>query len=150
MKRLWKLCSLLVGVVLLLNACAPSAAPAGGSSGATTSDTQAPITVWIDTTRQAAVDAYKKANPDKAALIKEVIVDRAEFPAKVLLFNNTNSGWPDVVFAEPSIVGQVSDAAHNFPLDLKDLVSPDVVKNFGNSITPCTLDGKLVCLRNDV
>lgn len=150
MKRLWKLFSLLAGLVLFFNACAPSASPAGGNTGATTTNAQAPITVWIDTTRQAAVDAFKKAHPDKAALIKEVIVDRGEFPAKVLLFNNTNSGWPDVVFAEPSIVGQVSDTAHNFPLDLKDLVSADVVKNFGNAITPCSLDGKLVCLRNDV
>jgi len=155
MKRLWKLFSLLVGVVII-SGCVPSggsSAPAAGSSSgssATTGNSQTPITVWIDTTRQAAVDAYKKANPDKAALIKEVIVDRAEFPAKVLLFNNTNSGWPDVVFAEPSIVGQVSDAAHNFPLDLKDLVPDDIIKGFGNSLTPCIFDGKIFCLRNDV
>ena len=69
-----------------------------------------PITIWIDTTRQAAVDAFVKANPDKASLIKTEIVDRAEFAQKVLLFNNTGSGWPDVVFAEPDIVGQVADA----------------------------------------
>lgn len=146
MKQLWQLFSLLVALIFVVSACAPAAAPAGEVK----SDDKAPITVWIDTTRQAAIDAYKKANPDKAALIKEVIVDREQFPAKVLLFNNTNSGWPDVVFAEPSIVGQVSDAAHNFPLDLKDMVSADVVKDFGNSIAPCWFDGKLFCLRNDV
>jgi multiple sugar transport system substrate-binding protein len=150
MKQVWKWFSLLVGLVLLTNACAPSASPAGETSGAATTDSQAPITVWIDTTRQAAVDAYKKANPDKAALIKEVIVDRGEFPAKVLLFNNTSSGWPDVVFAEPSIVGQVSDTAHDFPLDLKDAVSEQVIQDFGNSIAPCWFEGKLFCLRNDV
>ena len=150
MNRSWKLLSLLIGLGLLITACVPSASPSAGETGAATTDSQTPITVWIDTTRQAAVDAYKKANPDKADLINEVIVDRAEFPAKVLLFNNTNSGWPDVVFAEPSIVGQVSDVAHDFPLDLKDLVSQDIIDNFGNSIAPCWFDGKLNCLRNDV
>jgi len=50
-----------------------------------------PITIWIDTTRQAAVDAFVKANPDKASLIKTEIVDRAEFAQKVLLFNNTGT-----------------------------------------------------------
>ena len=149
MKRLFQLVSLMVVFILVGSACAPGAGPAP-AAGEVKTDASAPITVWIDTTRQAAVDAYKKANPDKAALIKEVIVDREQFPAKVLLFNNTNSGWPDVVFAEPSIVGQVSDAAHNFPLDLKDLVSADIVNDFGNSLAPCWFDGKLNCLRNDV
>lgn len=150
MKQLWKVCSLLVGAMIFMNGCVPSASPAAPAGGATTSDAQAPITVWIDTTRQAAVDAFKKANPDKADLIKEVIVDRGEFPAKVLLFNNTNSGWPDVVFAEPSIVGQVSDTVHDFPLDLKDLVPSDIIDGFGNSLAPCIFDGKIFCLRNDV
>jgi hypothetical protein len=80
-------------------------------------DDNAPITVWIDQPRQPAIDAFIKANPDKANLIKTVVVDREQFPSKVLLFNNTNQGWPDVVFAEPRLVARVADAAHNFPLD---------------------------------
>jgi ABC-type glycerol-3-phosphate transport system substrate-binding protein len=151
MKQSVKFISLLILFALVLGACAPgTAAPAVGDQSKTEGDANAPITVWIDTTRQAAVDAYKKANPDKAALIKEEIVDRGQFPSKVLLFNNTNKGWPDVVFAEPSIVGQVADAAHNYPLDLKEYVSEDMVKGYGNGLTPCWFDGKLFCLRNDV
>ena len=61
-------------------------------------------------------------------MIKAVAVDREQFPAKVLLFNNTNQGWPDVVFAEPRLVGRVADAAHNFPLDLNRWVPADTIK----------------------
>jgi uncharacterized lipoprotein YajG len=61
-------------------------------------DDNAPITVWIDADRQPAFDAYVKAHPDKAKLLKAVTVDRETFPAKVLLFNHTNQGWPDVAW----------------------------------------------------
>ncbi len=112
-------------------------------------DDNAPITVWIDQDRQPNVDAYLKAFPDKAKLIRPVIVDREQFPAKVLLFNNTNQGWPDVVFAEPRLVGRVADAAHQFPLDLKPLVPADTIKGFAG-MDGCTFGDKIYCLRNDL
>src|SRR5579871_5540367 len=111
-----------------------------------------PITVWIDSTRQAAVDKYLAANPADASLIKVEIVDRGTFPAKVLLFNNTSSGWPDVVFAEPNLVAEVSDSAHDFPLDLRPYVNDKLMSGFATGAnTDCTLpDGTLVCMRNDL
>ena len=112
-------------------------------------DDTAPITVWIDADRQPAFDAYVKAHPDKANLLKAVTVDREQFPAKVLLFNNTDQGWPDVVFAEPRLVGRVADDAHHFPLDLTPWVAPDVVKGFAG-MDGCTFGGKVFCLRNDL
>jgi ABC-type glycerol-3-phosphate transport system substrate-binding protein len=112
-------------------------------------DDKAPITVWIDQDRQPYIDAYKKANPDKASLIQESIVDREQFPAKVLLFNNTDQGWPDVVFAEPRLVGRVADAAHNFPLDLKPWVKADVLSNY-DGMAGCTFGDKTYCLPNDL
>jgi ABC-type glycerol-3-phosphate transport system substrate-binding protein len=121
---------------------------AGGSAGATIDD-NAEVTVWVDTTRLDGVKLYQTKHPD--AKLKIVTVDRGQFPAKVLLFNNTNQGWPDVVFAEPNLVAQVADAAHHFPLDMNDYVSSDVKKNFApGSLDPCTFDGKLYCLRNDL
>jgi ABC-type glycerol-3-phosphate transport system substrate-binding protein len=112
-------------------------------------DENAPITVWIDQDRQPYIDAYKEANPDKADLIQETIVDREQFPAKVLLFNNTNQGWPDVVFAEPRLVGRVADAAHQFPLDLKPWVSADIINNY-DGMAGCTFGDEIYCLRNDL
>lgn len=152
-----------IGLVLaaLLAACATPAAPAA-QSGATAApaastgsevqtDDNAPITIWIDDTRKPTVEAFKKKYPDKAALIKEEVVDRGQFPSKVLLFNNTGKGWPDVVFAEPNLVAQVADASRDFPLDLTDLVPKDVQNNFApGALAPCTFGGKLLCLRNDI
>jgi ABC-type glycerol-3-phosphate transport system substrate-binding protein len=112
-------------------------------------DEDAPITVWIDQDRQPYIDAYKEANPDKADLIQETIVDREQFPAKVLLFNNTQQGWPDVVFAEPRLVGRVADAAHNFPLDLKHWISDDILNNY-DGMGSCTFGDKVYCVRNDL
>jgi hypothetical protein len=105
-------------------------------------DDNAPITVWIDADRQPAIDAYIKAFPDKGKLIKAVQVDREQFPAKVLLFNNTNQGWPDVVFAEPRLVGRVADDAHHFPLDLKPWVPANVISNFDGA-DGCTFGDKV-------
>jgi ABC-type glycerol-3-phosphate transport system substrate-binding protein len=116
---------------------------------ASASAAESPITVWIDQPRQPMIDAYLEAFPDKAKLIKAVIVDREQFPAKVLLFNNTRQGWPDVVFAEPRLVGRVADAAHQFPLDLRPLVPAGVLGNFAG-MAGCTFGDKVYCLRHDL
>ena len=66
----------------------------------------------------------------------------------MLLFNNTGSGWPDVVFAEPRLVGRVADEAHAFPLDLKGRVpatSSATTTGWG-----CTFGDKIYCLRHDL
>ena len=163
-KQIWK-CVLLMAVLsLVLAACGSPAAPAvvtqmvAGTAMVVTAtpaptqspyDDKAPITVWIDQPRQPAIDAFLKANPDDASLVKAVVVDREQFPSKVLLFNNTNQGWPDVVFAEPRLVARVADAAHNFPLDLTGFVPADTIKNY-SAMDNCTFDGKVYCLRNDL
>ena len=83
--------------------------------------------------------------------VKEEVVDRGTFPAKVLLFKNTGRGWPDVVFPEPNLVAQVADASRDFPQDLTNLVPREVQSNFvEGALAPCTFSGKLLCLRNDI
>lgn len=142
--------------IVLLAACGaapPTAgtAPQGSSGDAPATDDNAPITVWVDSTREGAVKLFKEKFPDKADKINIELADRAQFPAKVLLFNNSGSGWPDVVFAEPELVGQVSDASRNFPADLTPYVSQEILDKFApGANAPCTIGGKLVCLRNDL
>jgi ABC-type glycerol-3-phosphate transport system substrate-binding protein len=134
----------------LLAACG-APAPSAGQQGEAASDPNAPITVWIDSTRESAIQLFKEKHPDKADKINVELVDRAQFPAKVLLFNNSGSGWPDVVFAEPEIVGQVADANRNFPADLTPYVSKEILDQFApGANAPCTFNGKLFCLRNDL
>ena len=136
----------ILAVFAMLAACAPAA------PGAIQTDDKAPVTVWIDAARKPAADKYLAANPDKKDLVKFEIVDRAQFAAKVLLFNNTGSGWRDVVFAEPNIVQYNADPAHNFPLDLTPWVDKKIVDAFvPGSLDPCySSDKKLLCLRNDL
>jgi len=166
-KRVWKYACLLIVVAVLTVACGEAASPAAPieitkivegkpvvitvTPAPTESpyDDNAPITVWIDADRQPAFDAYVKAHPDKASLLKAVTVDRETFPAKVLLFNNTNQGWPDVVFAEPRLVGRVADDAHHFPLDLKPWVTADVLGGYAG-MDGCTFGDKVYCLRHDL
>lgn len=143
----------LIILLALLAACGatPAAPNAPADDPAAAGDPTAPITVWVDATRESAVQMFREKHPDKADLINIEIADRAEFPARVLLFNNTGSGWPDVVFAEPEIVGQVADASRNFPADLTPYVSQEILDQFApGANAPCTFDGKLFCLRNDL
>lgn len=133
---------LVVSCGFLLTACG------GGAPGVSSNqDSNAPVTVWVDADRMTAVRLYEHAHPQ--AKINAVVVDRNQFPAKVLLENNIQSGWPDVVFAEPDLVAQVSDAAHNFPLDLSPYVSSSILANFAGE-SACEFGGKVYCLRNDL
>jgi ABC-type glycerol-3-phosphate transport system substrate-binding protein len=128
---------------------AVAAAASANIETAKVTDTTDPITVWIDQPRQPVVDGFKKKYPQYASLVTSTIVDRETLPAKVLLFNNTKSGWPDVAFAEPRLVGRVADAQHAFPLDLTGLVPADMLKQYAGADN-CTFDGKVYCLRNDL
>lgn len=115
-------------------------------------DDKAPVVVWIDAARKPAADKYLETHPDKKDLVTIEIVDRAEFSQKVLLFNNSGSGWPDVVFGEPNIVMYNADPAHDFPMDLTTWVDKGIVDKFvPGALDPCySTDKKLLCLRNDL
>jgi len=145
-KRVFSAIGILVILFLVLPACR------GAEPAEQQYDEKAPITVWIDAARKPAADKYLETYPDKKDMVKFEIVDRGEFAAKVLLFNNTGSGWPDVVFAEPNIVMYVADAAHNYPGDLTPWVDKAIIDKFvPGSLDPCyTTDKKLLCLRNDL
>jgi multiple sugar transport system substrate-binding protein len=114
-------------------------------------DEGATIEVWVDTTRLETMDMWKELNPDKADLVNVTQFNRGQFANQVLLFNNVGSGWPDVIFAEPWIVSLLADAAHNYPADLRDWVPAEIIDGFAaGSLAPCTIEGKLYCLRNDL
>jgi ABC-type glycerol-3-phosphate transport system substrate-binding protein len=117
------------------------------------------ITVWIDATRQPAVDAYKKANPNDKITV--VTYDGSangtgSFKTKMNLYDKAGSGWPDVVFstqnndaswASQSIGGKQAFAA---TLD-QGLIPSDTLSGFAKgALDPCTVGGKVYCLRNDL
>lgn len=108
------------------------------------------ITVWLDSTRMVGAKLYQELHPDTASQFDFQEVDRSQFPAAILRFNQQGSGWPDVVFAEPELVAQTIDSQHNFPLDLNPVVPAGLIGNFephANDV--CSFSGRLFCLRHD-
>jgi ABC-type glycerol-3-phosphate transport system substrate-binding protein len=93
---------------------------------------------------------YQTLFPNQASQIDFQIVDRSQFPAEILGFNQQGEGWPDVVFAEPELVAQTIDSQHDYPLDLKPVLSAELLGNFEpHANDACTFGGKLLCLRHD-
>jgi ABC-type glycerol-3-phosphate transport system substrate-binding protein len=153
-----------VSAVVILSGCA-SATPSTSSPATAstftpvTQDDSSAITVWTDSTRLDAVKAYQKANPG----VKMDIVtfdgsaDGSTYlQTKVQLFDRTDKGWPDVVFASPTDLtwatqptgpNEVPFAA---PLD-ESLVPKATLDGFAKgSLDPCQVDGHTYCLRNDI
>lgn len=117
------------------------------------------ITVWVDADRQAAAKAFQAENPDTK--IKVVAYDGSangsnSFRTKMQLFDRAGSGWPDVVFSsqnnDAAWAGQKSGGKQAFAAVLdKGLVPKDILSNFtAGSLNPCTVDGRVYCLRNDL
>jgi len=157
--RLWLFC-----LVALLVSCAfpaPSAKLPGETQPPTdtppstipshpSTASQSRITIWLDSTRMEGAKIYQQLFPEKASQMDFQIVDRTQFPAEVLQFNQAGQGWPDIVFAEPELVEQTIDSQHDFPLDLKPVLSAELLGNFEpHANDACTFAGRLLCLRHD-
>jgi ABC-type glycerol-3-phosphate transport system substrate-binding protein len=123
---------------------------------AVTQSSGSPITVWVDSTRLPGVQQYAKTHPG----VKLNIVtyngdaDGSNYlQTKIELFNRAGSGWPDVVFSEEYNDASWSTEAGTdwvAPLD-EGLVPQSVLSNFApNALAPCTDDGHVYCLRNDI
>jgi ABC-type glycerol-3-phosphate transport system substrate-binding protein len=122
-------------------------------------DDAAAITVWVDADRSTAVDAFKKANPD--VKLKVVSYDGSangsnSFRTKMQLFDRSGSGWPDVVFStqnnDAAWASQKSNGKQAFAAVLNQgLVPKTTLDGFtSGSLDPCTVEGKVYCLRNDL
>ncbi|WP_030441224.1 ABC transporter substrate-binding protein [Actinoplanes subtropicus] len=152
-----------LAIALALAACG-GGKNAGASVGAygfpqVTQDDKAEITVWVDADRSSAVDAFKKANPDVP--VKVVTYDGSSngsnsFRTKMQLFDRAGSGWPDVVFSsqnnDAAWASQKSGGRQAFAAPLNaGLIPQATLDGFTpGSLNPCTVDGKVYCLRNDL
>jgi multiple sugar transport system substrate-binding protein len=150
-----------LAIVLTLTACGSKGGSSSGSYGfpQVTQDDKATITVWVDADRSPAVDAFKKANPD-VSLKVETYDGSANgsnsFRTKVQLFDRAGNGWPDVVFStqnnDAAWASQGSNGKQAFAAVLNSgLVPKSTLDNFTTgALNPCTADGKVYCLRNDL
>jgi ABC-type glycerol-3-phosphate transport system substrate-binding protein len=154
---IWSIAGALV-VTVGLAACGDGG---NGTSAGTqaTQDAKSEITVWVDADRTGAAEAFKKAHPDVP--VKVVTYDGSangsnSFRTKMQLFDRAGSGWPDVVFStqnnDAAWASQKSGGKQAFAAVLGDgLVPKETLDGFTpGSLDPCTVDGKVYCLRNDL
>jgi ABC-type glycerol-3-phosphate transport system substrate-binding protein len=151
----WRIASIVSAAALVVSAC--------GSGGAATETKdgfqQAPqtggtLTVWVDATRLAAAKQYQKANPSVSMNIVSYDGDANGsnyLQTKVSLFNRTREGWPDVVFSsQNNETTWAVDAGFTAPLN-KGLLPQSLLDGWAKGANdPCTVDGTLYCLRNDL
>lgn len=153
---------LAAGVAALVGAAAAcggggtsSGSSRGGKYGFTeATQTSGPLTVWVDSTRVPAAQAFEKAYPDIKLDIVTYDGDANgsnTLQTKVSLFDRTGSGWPDVVFsAENNEVSWAQPVGFLAPLN-KGLIPSSVLSQFSTgALTPCTVNGTVYCLRNDL
>src|SRR5271166_2809430 len=147
-------------------AAAVAACGGGNSSGSASSasdmrdgfsqapQSSGPLTVWVDSTRVPAAQAYAKAHPNVKVNIVTYDGDANgsnTLQTKVELYDRTGSGWPDLVFsAENNEVSWTVPAGFTAPLN-EGLIPSSTLDNFATgALDPCTVDGKVYCLRNDL
>jgi multiple sugar transport system substrate-binding protein len=148
-------------LLLALAGCTSSGSSSSGSYGfpEAKQDNSSTITVWVDADRSAAVKAFEAANP--SIKVKVVTYDGSAngsntFKTKMQLFDRAGSGWPDVVFSsqnnDASWASQKTNGKQAFAAQLNSgLVPKATLDGFTKgSLDPCTVNGKVYCLRNDL
>jgi multiple sugar transport system substrate-binding protein len=147
--------------LVALTGCSGENSVANGAYGfpQAKQESSSTITVWVDADRQAAAKAFQAANPDTK--IKVVTYDGSangsnSFRTKMQLFDRAGRGWPDVVFSsqnnDAAWASQKNGGQQAFAAVLdKGLVPKETLGNFTKgSLDPCTVDGRVYCLRNDL
>jgi len=132
-----------------------SSAAAGGSSAAASGKVGGALTVWVDSVRLPAAQAYAKAHPD--VNLKIVTFDgdgngATTMQTKIQLWNRTGSGWPDVIFSE-----QVNDPIwmagkpFDFAEPVKGLIPDSVLSQWpAPSTAQCTVNGVQICVQDNL
>jgi len=141
-----------LAVVALLSACA------GDGEAAVEQDSSSSITVWVDASREPIANAFKEENPDVDINIETYDGNAGgsdSFKTKIALFDQSNEGWPDVVFStqtnDTSWAAKELNGAQAYAAPLNDLLSDGFLDGFtAGANDPMTVDGKVYGLRNDL
>jgi multiple sugar transport system substrate-binding protein len=154
------LAAALVVPALALSACGGGGSGSGADSpygfDAEEQEAGSPITVWVDASRQPAVEAFTEAHPDTPVDVETYdgsANGSGSFQTKITAFDQAGSGWPDVVFSTQNndaawaAVGQTPFAA---PLD-QGYFDQEFLDGFTpGALNPTTIDGTVYGLRNDL
>ncbi|MFF7159391.1 extracellular solute-binding protein [Streptomyces sp. NPDC008139] len=142
-------------VLVTVAACGSSGGGGGSKEGFhPVKQTGGALTVWVDASRMDAAKLYQKQNPDVKMNIVSYDGDANGsnyLRTKVSLFNRTRKGWPDVVFSsQNNETTWAVDAGFTAPLN-KGLIPEPTLSGWAKGANvPCTVNGTLYCLRNDL
>ena len=108
------------------------------------------LNVWSDPVRLTMFDLYDKTHDN--VKLNVTTIDPAGLVAKIQLGMQSKSEVPDVIFMNDiGYAAQLSTRRSNYLLDLTDKVPQATLDEFyPNANSPCYINGKLMCLRNDL
>jgi len=134
------------GALATLTTAATAIALSAGAAGAQ----EITLSVWSDTPRLPTFAAYDAAHD--GVTLNVLTVDPGEMLGRIQLALQAGSELPDVIFmSDIGFTAQLSTRGSDYLLDLTDLVPQTLVDEFyANSNSPCVLNGRLLCLRNDM
>lgn len=154
-----------VAALALLTACSSGSTGATGGSdskyGFSTAkqDSKSTITVWVDAAREPLAKAFVAANPNTPIKIQTYDGNAGgsdSFKTKMALYDQSGSGWPDVVFStqtnDTSWASKETNGSQAFAAPLnKGLLDSTFLKGFtAGANGPMTVDGTVYGLRNDL
>ncbi|WP_082092782.1 ABC transporter substrate-binding protein [Devosia epidermidihirudinis] len=117
---------------------------------ATAAMAQDRLTVWTDVVRQSQIEAYKALHPEVTIDVQTVAPE--EVVSKLQVLMRAKGAIPDLIWmADSNFASRLSTRLSNYLMDISDLIPQATKDNFYNNANrPCTINGKLVCLRNDI
>ena len=150
-----------VALAGILSACTTTDAVVDERFGFVTAeqDTDSTITIWVDATRQPAVEAFQAAHPE---IDVELVIDdgsaggSATFQTRIGLADQAGEGWPDVVFSsqnnDASWASKENNGVQAFAAPLnKGYFEDEFLDGFtAGALDPLTADGTVYGLRNDL
>jgi len=108
------------------------------------------VLVWTDAVRQPGFEAYRDSVADTVDVTVEVVGQQEILP-KIQLANQAGSGHPDVIFAQPNEIAIYASPQVNYALEwTPELAGEGFLEGFGNANSWCVIDGKTMCVKNDL
>jgi ABC-type glycerol-3-phosphate transport system substrate-binding protein len=127
----------------------------GGSPKAGSSQDSNDLTVWVDSVRLPAAQAYVKEHPGTHVNVVTYDGDgngATTMQTKIQLWNRTGNGWPDVIFSE-----QANDPVwmakkpFEFAAPVKGLIPDNLLSQWpAPSTAQCTIDGVQYCVQDNL
>ncbi len=118
--------------------------------GAVLAQDKPQVLVWTDAVRQPGFEEYRDSVADEVDVTVE-IQDIGQVVGKIQLANQVGSGWPDVIFLDPSDVATLVSPQVDYALGFTaDNVGQEFLDDFGQANVWCEIEGEVLCIKNDL